>query len=396
MLRENTTLPVYLVNAAPGVEVEKPGIPYCRGGYHPKDVFEERLTLIFDDGNVDELYMTGNIHTGYYKRGTIGLDCGRFLCAAFEFTSGLHPDDILDYGHRVSSISQLSEMDVIVKGSYYGAHAMFYKGISENETVKVYETSSSALVGRTMERDTGYNGDQLDGQGYKFLHVYFELDYDSSQHWVQCKSCTDYRITEPHTMELSESGHYQKCTGCDYMVVVTQHTFTYTNSSGGHVGICNECGYVSETLPHAFTYAYSNTVHVGTCSECGYRISGTHNMTVSPGDAGGHIYSCVCGKTTTQAHTFTYSTYSIIKHRQTCSKCGYSELAPHLLSYSYDADGHWQECSLCSFETVSQAHNFVDSECTVCGCPQHIIMNIIAIPEEDEPLPVPEDQKATL
>ena len=363
MLRENTTLPVYLVNAAPGVEVEKPGIPYCRGGYHPKDVFEERLTLIFDDGNVDELYMTGNIHTGYYKRGTIGLDCGRFLCAAFEFTSGLHPDDILDYGHRVSSISQLSEMDVIVKGSYYGAHAMFYKGISENETVEVYETSSNAFVGRTMERDTGYNGDQLDGQGYKFLHVYFELDYDSSQHWVQCKSCTDYRITEPHTMELSESGHFQKCTGCDYIVALTPHTFTYT---------------------------YNDVGHVATCTDCGYSITATHGMTYTGYDANGHTRSCSCGYSVTQAHTM-LPAHTPLTHGASCS-CGYSVAIAHVFTYQYNETTHWQACA-CGYTKGIGEHDFESGRCRICNARQVIIA---ALPPEDEPLPVPEDQKATL
>ena len=169
-------------------------------------------------------------------------------------------------------------------------------------------------------------------------------------------------------MELSETGHFQKCTGCDYMVLLTPHTFEYT---------------------------YSTTLHSGTCSVCGYTEGGAHSMTTS-GDADGHVHSCICGYSIPGEHNFTYTTYNLVKHRQTCSTCGYSALAPHLLGYSYDADGHWQECSLCSFKTVSLAHNFVGSECTVCGCPQHMIMDIIAIPEEDEILPVPEDQKATL
>ena len=79
-----------------------------------------------------------------------------------------------------------------------------------------------------------------------------------------------------------------------------------------------------------------------------------------------------------------------------CGSGGYSVTEAHTLHYHYDADGHRQECSVCSFETASLAHDFADFRCTVCGCPQHMIMDIIAIPEGDEPLPVPEDQKATL
>ena len=128
------------------------------------------------------------------------------------------------------------------------------------------------------------------------------------------------------------------------------------------------CGY-SVTADHTFTYTYTSGGHTATCTGCGYSVSAMHSLTAAG--------------------------YNLLQHTRACS-CGYSVTEAHTLRYHYDADGHWRECSVCSFETASLAHNFVDSECTVCGCPQFIIMDIIAIPEEDEPLPVPEDQKATL
>ena len=71
-------------------------------------------------------------------------------------------------------------------------------------------------------------------------------------------------------------------------------------------------------------------------------------------------------------------------------------LTPYTFEYTYSTTLHSGTCSVCGYETASLAHNFENSKCTVCGCPQRMIMDIIAIPEEDEPLPVPEDQKATL
>ena len=183
------------------------------------------------------------------------------------------------------------------------------------------------------------------------------------------------------------------------MVVLTPHTFTYTVSSSGHVGTCTLCGYTTETASHELEVTGVAGAHFFDCSICGFSsgpIPHTFGSTYTH-TATQHARPCTeCGYSVPEAHTFTYTTYNLVKHRQTCSTCGYSVTEAHTLHYHYDADGHWQECTDCGYETASLAHNFANSKCTVCGCPQFIIMDIIAIPEEDEPLPVPEDQKATL
>ena len=92
------------------------------------------------------------------------------------------------------------------------------------------------------------------------------------------------------------------------------------------------------------------------------------------------------------------SSYVPTGHIYACT-CGYSTWEAHTLSYAYDIDHHWRECSVCDYETTPADHIFVNDYCRVCNAPYigSGPANIIVIPpEEDELLPVPEDQKAFL
>ena len=395
--RGGAELPPYLKDE--DAEPNQTGIPYRWGGFNDREEFIA-LTLAELDGKYSR-YMTGNVETEIDPvSGTIGLDCSGFVGLATGIRSSIdtkpHTSRFLSFGHEVSSLDELREWDIIVKS---GHHVMFYsRAVSASDLIEepyavcwVYDVSVASNGQKTRERLV------TSVDGYKFLHVYSVTYYDSLQHWEECDSCGQHRTYEPHTMELSESGHFQKCTGCDYMVALTPHTFNYTYGSAGHVATCTDCGYSVSATHSLIADSYDANGHTLSCS-CGYTVTRSHTLSSSYSyTSTQHTRTCSkCGYSVSTAHTFTYTTYNLVKHRQTCSTCGYSALAPHLLGYSYDADGHWQECSLCSFKTASLAHKFADSRCTVCGCPQHMIMDIIAIPEEDEPLPVPEDQKATL
>lgn len=364
-----------------------------------------------------------------------------------------HEIDVSEVDDIRELTAALQPMDLIVSEDY---HCMLYLGPSEDypETcIRVYECTSQDDRERVQDQNTAIRNiswTELREDRYVYRRMTCVYGSNATTHWYMCAYC-DYTngvaehdwevpdVTKPNEkyckickycpqhaftyFAVSATSHTRTCTVCGYSDTV-DHTFTYTSISGTqhtktctgcgysvteshggpcvaisptqHVKPCMACGY-SVTENHDMNETYNLTMHAHYCGECGYSVSASHDMETEY-DSTSHWDQCTgCDYTNmNEAHTFTYTTYNLVKHRQTCSTCGYSALAPHLLGYSYDADGHWQECSLCSFETVSFAHNFVDSECTVCGCPEFIIMDIIAIPEEDEPLPVPEDQKATL
>ena len=264
---------------------------------------------------------------------------------ALEFTSqsGYSPSQFINlgYGHEVSSLSQLDSMDLLINSG----HAMFYSriGADDNDTIAgavvwVYDVTSTNAPEVTAERSIGFTPENFDANaGYRYFHIYSTVGYDSTQHWTECASCGQYKSGyENHTMELSESGHFQKCTGCDYMVALTPHTFTYTPDGSGHVA---------------------------TCTDCGYSVTATHSMNYTSSDADRHILSCSCGYSVPEAHTFSesYENHGST-HGRSCD-CGYTETIAHTLSYHYDTNTHWRECSVCDYETLPLNHTFVGGYC---------------------------------
>lgn len=373
--RTNAELPTYLDPEETETEVgdQEYGIPYCKGGNYGEEEFRFKQQ---DDLGGGYYRMTGNIKdVSGHQTQTIGLDCARFVGQALEFTSqsGYSPSQFINlgYGHEVSSLSQLDSMDLLINSG----HAMFYSriGADDNDTIAgavvwVYDVTSTNAPEVTAERSIGFTPENFDANaGYRYFHIYSTVGYDSTQHWTECASCGQYKSGyENHTMELSESGHFQKCTGCDYMVALTPHTFTYTPDGSGHVA---------------------------TCTDCGYSVTATHSMNYTSSDADRHILSCSCGYSVPEAHTFSesYENHGST-HGRSCD-CGYTETIAHTLSYHYDTNTHWRECSVCDYETLPLNHTFVGGYCSVCGAGNLIIA---ALPPEDEPLLVPEDQKATL
>jgi hypothetical protein len=190
-----TIIPIYLQNAA-GQEVT--GIPYCRGGYNGqayfgKESFAARVEEMISD---DFYYTTGNVNPDVgHQHFTIGLDCSAFVCAAWEFIDSgsgwevpdFHwtgPDGLTKYGHEVSSVYHLEEMDILIRPGD-NAHVMFFACLGPNNTIGVYETTSLILPEKTVFRYI----DVSRLQGYTFLHPYRSYGCDENGHWAQCDSC---------------------------------------------------------------------------------------------------------------------------------------------------------------------------------------------------------------
>ena len=347
-------------------------------------------------------------------------------------------------------------MDLIVAPSYH-CYLYLCQGEPPNDeenfrgTIWVYDcTSNKGLdAQQTSKREVEIK--TLDRHDYIFRRMTCVYDSDASKHWYKCEYC-DYESGEAeHDWVVPDASNPNEkyCKICKYC---PQHNFTYVSDSAtSHTRTCTVCGY-SDTVDHTFAYAsISGTQHTKTCTECGYSVTESHGGPCIAISATQHVKPCMaCGYSVTEnhdmnesynltmhthycgdcgysvsashdmeteydgtshwdqctgcdytnmneAHTFTYTTYSGIAHRKTCSVCGYYTTLLHNFEYSYNEDGHWRECTDCGYETAMSAHTYSGGRCTVCN--MQMLMKappVIAIPEEDEPLPVPEDQKATL
>ena len=161
----------------------------------------------------------------------------------------------------------------------------------------------------------------------------------------------------PHVHTFSEEwtsderGHWHAATcGHDAMSGFASHDFVG--------GVCSVCGYVA---PHEHTFSEEWT-----------------------SDERGHWHAATCGHDATSdfaAHKWNGG--EVVKEPTcttegerlyTCTVCGYERTesiatTAHDLSYSYDENGHWQECADCGYETSTTEHddNDGDGVCDDCG-----------------------------
>ncbi len=338
---DTVELPVYLRTCSIGGA--QTGIPYCKGGYNGVGGLNEFATIVAMAVDSQGCPTAGNVaNVSGNQLCTAGLDCARFLCKSFEFTSGLSPEQFITnyvkagYGHTVSATAQLHEWDVIVSNS----HAMFFSK-ELNDIVYVYDVTSEGVYNKTTERSTGYTREQLAERGYRFVHMYSSVGQTSTSHFTECATCGDHRVYEPHTWKYEQV------------------------SSTTHRKVCTVCGY-SSTISHTFTYpSYSTSSHTKRCSGCGY--------------------------STTETHSYTYTSLSSTTHTKACTKCNYSVSQSHTNANRFNTTHHWYGCRYCSYAINKEEHLMLQGGCLTCAYYEGAPLNGVDLPDEPshEP-PVPD------
>lgn len=362
------------------------GIPYCVGGMNGYETFDssnylvrsfyDNLICTATDGHAYTVGNTGDTWLGSDGVGdyeliprTVGLDCSGFLGSTCGVETKRAPEKLRDYGHLFDDMSQLERCDFLIEKD--NSHCLFFIEFLRNESgitgVRVQDCT------RTME--TG----QKTSTRTISLEEFALLDYYDPY----------------YTFLTNASSHAYYCSECDPDVNInnlewTAHEWELVSGSTGHWYACVVCNYYGTVIPHTFTYTYSNAGHIATCTDCGYTVTATHSMGYTGYDANGHTRSCSCGYSVTQAHTM-LPTHTPLTHGASCS-CGYSVAIAHVFTYQYNETTHWQACA-CGYTKGIGEHDFESGRCRICNARQVIIA---ALPPEDEPLPVPEDQKATL
>lgn len=110
---------------------------------------------------------------------------------------------------------------------------------------------------------------------------------------------------------------------------------------------------ISKCTDHVYNYQIDGDYHFKRCDLCGTMApdggSQPHTYTDwTPAEDGvNHIGTCVCGATTTKAHTLAIQPNADgLTHSQTCSECGYKSAVEHHSFAEEDIYGYkWQRCS---------------------------------------------------
>lgn len=110
---------------------------------------------------------------------------------------------------------------------------------------------------------------------------------------------------------------------------------------------------ISKCTDHVYNYQIDGDYHFKRCDLCGTMApdggSQPHTYTdwTPAKDGVNHIGTCVCGATTTKAHTLAIQPNADgLTHSQTCSKCGYKgETEPHSYTEQEEYSYKWKKCS---------------------------------------------------
>ena len=184
----------------------------------------------------------------------------------------------------------------------------------------------------------------------------FEMKYNDTMHWEQCKKCNEVKNNKKHTFVNG------KCSVCEYECKHTNTTAKKDNTY--HWTECNDCGKELNKEKHSYTngkcscgkteetaecthankeWKYNTNQHWQECKDCGAEIEGTKAA---------HSYTngkCKCGKV---------------------SAAGEEEGCTHTnREWKSDTTEHWQVCKDCGKEIdgTRAKHVNVDGKCKNCG-----------------------------
>ncbi len=133
--------------------------------------------------------------------------------------------------------------------------------------------------------------------------------------------------------------------------------------------------YASQSHSLTLSYDYDDDCHELHCQNCNCVIEEPHDL-VANCDSLTHQFECsICSYISLgEQHNFTNYHYNASSHWRTCSVCYYSSIrVNHNYSYQYDSTSHWRKCAQCNYTESSSAHDFVQETiggayvCTDCG-----------------------------
>lgn len=163
-------------------------------------------------------------------------------------------------------------------------------------------------------------------------HTYGDWKKDATGHWYECSVCGNKKDFAEHTPDKAEPTETEAvfCTVCDYEIEpVAGHEHSpsdvWSADNQYHWHACGGCSQQLDKAEHVYDVQKVSNEHLASAATCMNKAT--------------YYYSCVCGAKGTE--TFEYG-----------------DLAEHTLVTDYDADGHWQECTVCLQKFNESAHEW--------------------------------------
>ena len=163
-------------------------------------------------------------------------------------------------------------------------------------------------------------------------HTYGDWKKDATGHWYECSVCGNKKDFAEHMPDKDAPTETEGvvCTVCGYEIQpATGHEHApsedWTYDGEYHWHACGGCSQQLDKAEHVYDVQKVSNEHLASAATCMNKAT--------------YYYSCVCGAKGTE--TFEYG-----------------DLAEHTLVTDYDADGHWQECTVCLQKFNESAHEW--------------------------------------
>lgn len=341
-----------------------------------------------------ETLSTTGIHT-YEKYETVSATQHKRTCAVCDIS------DTVDHGWDAGKVTTAATCNATGVRTYTCA------GCSATKTETVDKSTTHSYGSWKKDSDSQHSHtctvcSKTETASHSWNSGTVTKEATCKETGVRTLTCTGCSATKTETVAVSSTHNYQKaarvsdsthkhtCADCGKTETVA-HTWdagtvkkaATCSATGEMVYTCTDCDTeksetVARSTEHNFTQweDVDEYTHSRTCPDCGMEETQDHQAAETPLRGKElHAYVCAdCGRVLSEeAHTPGPAVTNTTD--QVCLDCGWVLVASIAHEHTYesweaDADGHWQSCATCGFESIVRQHDYeneCDGLCDTCG-----------------------------
>ncbi len=242
---------------------------------------------------------------------------------------------------------------------------------------KVTVNAEAFQVGSAEALADAWNVTYTEGVGFAAVSVCSHsrsiVNMDGEYHKDYCTKCgivygfARHSLTNNTENTNNRDGTHSGTCACGYEVVGAEHTVAYTYIDGvTHTEFCTLCDWTQtvdcdyDTKPILDVWG-SSTTHRHVCACGAGAASEEHALVYLDNLDGTHKYWCATCKyvKSTAEHTLVQDNEATTAdtHTYKCSDCSYTETNSHDWERKLSAEGHWDVCLTCGYETAITDHD---------------------------------------
>ena len=209
-------------------------------------------------------------------------------------------------------------------------------------------------------------------------HTYGDWKKDATGHWHECSACGDKTDFAAHTPDKAEPTETEAvfCTACDYQIEPAaghEHSPSDVWSADDqyHWHDCQGCTQQLDKAAHEYNVQKVSDEYLASAATCMNKATYYYSCecgakgtaTFESGEVAGHVFDQEVADQKYLVSEATCTAQAVYYKSCVCGETGtetfeYGDLAEHTFVTDHDADGHWQECTICLQKFNESAHEW--------------------------------------